>query len=191
MTQLSFFTLILLPAAKNVALHQPHFFIIMETERTALIHKKVIAMFEPIGIVRSSVTDKIDHDWGVVISQIVIDEPFADGLQGLEDFSHIIVVYHLNQAKFLREKHLVRHPQGRGDLPCVGIFSQRAKDRPNPIGITAAKLLSVHENIVEVQGLDAIDGTPVLDIKPYFPQYDLKNDARVPDWVNVLMKDYF
>ncbi|MCL2882777.1 MAG: tRNA (N6-threonylcarbamoyladenosine(37)-N6)-methyltransferase TrmO [Coriobacteriia bacterium] len=148
-------------------------------------------MFEPIGIVRSPVTNKVDHDWGAIISQVVIDEPFADGLQGLKDFSHIIVVYHLDQARFQPEEHLQRHPQEREDLPCVGIFSQRAKDRPNPIGITAVRLLSVHDNEVEVQGLDAIDGTPVLDIKPYFPQYDLKENAQVPDWVNVLMKDYF
>lgn len=148
-------------------------------------------MFAPIGVVKSPVTDKVDHDWGTVVSQIIIDESLADGLHGLEDFSHIIVVYHLDQAKFLREKHLLRHPQGREDLPCVGIFSQRAKDRPNPIGITAVKLLATHENIVEVQGLDAIDGTPVLDIKPYYPQYDLKKDALAPDWVNILMEGYF
>ena len=148
-------------------------------------------MFTPIGIIKSPVTDKVDHNWGAVISQIVINESLADGLCGLEDFSHIIVIYHLDQAKFLREKHLVRHPQGREDLPQVGIFSQRAKDRPNPIGITAVKLLSIDKNVIEVQGLDAIDGTPVLDIKPYYPQYDLKEDAQVPSWVDVLMTGYF
>lgn len=109
----------------------------------------------------------------------------------MDDFSHVIIIYHLNEAKFIAEKHLVRRPQGRQDMPNIGIFSQRAKDRPNAIGITAVKLLSVHKNTVKIQGLDAIDGTPVLDIKPYYPQYDLKTDAITPEWVNILMKNYF
>ena len=148
-------------------------------------------MFEIVGLVKSKVAEKIDHGWGGVISQIVINEDLQDGLKGLEDFSHIIVVYHLNEAKFIKEKHLVRCPQNRNDMPSVGIFSQRAKDRPNAIGVTSVKLLSIKHNIIEVQGLDAIDGTPVLDIKPYYPQYDLKENAVVPEWVNVLMKNYF
>ena len=146
--------------------------------------------FTPIGTIISPVTAKADHNWGEVISEIVINEDLADGLRGLEDFSHVIVVYHLNEAKFIPEKHIVRRPQGREDMPKVGIFAQRVKDRPNPIGITAVKLLSVDKNIVRVQGLDAIDGTPVLDIKPYYPQYD-RREATVPEWVDKLMKDYF
>ncbi len=148
-------------------------------------------MFEPIGFVKSAVAEKVDHSWGEVVSQIIIDEQLADGLKGLDGFSHVIVIYHLNQAKFVKEKHLQRRPQGRDDMPCVGIFSQRAKDRPNPIGITAVRILSVSGNTVEVRGLDAIDGTPVLDLKPYYPQYDRKDDATVPEWVDVLMNNYF
>ena len=148
-------------------------------------------MFEIIGTIKSGVTDKIDHNWGEVISEIIINEELKNGLKGLEDFSHIIVVYHLNEAKFIKEKHLTRRPQGRDDMPEVGIFSQRAKDRPNAIGVTSVKLLSIKQNIIEVQGLDAINGTPVLDIKPYYPQFDLKENAIVPEWVNILMKDYF
>jgi len=148
-------------------------------------------MFDPIGVVKSNMTEKVDYHWGGVISNIVISEFLADGLNGLQDFSHIIVVYHLNQANFLKEKHLVRRPQGSDDMPNVGIFAQRAKDRPNSIGVTAVKLLSINDNIIKVQGLDAIDGTPVLDIKPYYPKFDLKMDAIVPEWVDVLMRDYF
>ena len=148
-------------------------------------------MFNPIGIIKCDVTEKVDSNWGNISSQIIIDEHLTNGLMGLSDFSHIIVIYHLNQAKFIYEKHLSRKPQGRDDMPAAGIFSQRAKDRPNPIGITAVKLISVNENIIEVQGLDAINGTPVLDIKPYYPQFDLKENSIVPDWVNILMKDYF
>jgi len=155
------------------------------------MRKNEIILFEPIGFVKSNVIEKVDQNWGAVVSQIVINECLTDGLKRLDDFSHIIVVYHLNQAEFIKEKHIVRRPQGRDDMPNVGIFAQRAKDRPNPIGITAVKLLSVNENVIEVQGLDAINGTPVLDIKPYYPEYDLKTEATVPEWVRILMSGYF
>ena len=148
-------------------------------------------MFEPIGFVLSQAKEKTDHHWGSVRAQIVLHDDLADGLQGLEDFSHVIIVYHLHEARFVKERHLIRHPQDRADMPKIGIFSQRAKDRPNSIGITTVKLISVNQNILHVQGLDAIEGTPVLDIKPYYPQYDLKEEARVPQWVNRLMENYF
>lgn len=148
-------------------------------------------MFEPIGYVKSDSTEKVDHNWGDKASKIIINEDLANGLLGLETFSHIIVVYHLNEAKFIKEKHLQRRPQGRAELPVVGIFAQRAKDRPNHIGITAVQLVKVNGNVIEILGLDAIDGTPVLDIKPYYPQYDLKENAIVPEWVDVLMENYF
>lgn len=148
-------------------------------------------MFYPIGYVKSEAKKRVDHSWNEVISNIVINEELAMGLKGLSEFSHIIVVYHLNEANFIKEKHLIRRPQGRDDMPNIGIFSQRAKDRPNSIGVTTVKLISVNENTIKVKGLDAIDGTPILDIKPYYPQYDLRLDATVPEWVNTLMKDYF
>ena len=75
-------------------------------------------------------------------------------------------------------------------MPLVGIFSQRGKDRPNTIGVTAVEIISVEEQFITVRGLDAIDGTPVLDIKPYYPVFD-KREAVVPEWVNRLMEDYF
>ncbi|MCL2253451.1 MAG: tRNA (N6-threonylcarbamoyladenosine(37)-N6)-methyltransferase TrmO [Lachnospiraceae bacterium] len=148
-------------------------------------------MFEAIGTVKSNATEKVDHNWGDIVSEIIIKEELQIGLKGLEDFSHVIIIYHLSEASFIKEKHLTRKPQGRDDMPTVGIFSQRAKDRPNAIGVTSVKLLSIEQNIVKVQGLDAINGTPILDIKPYYPQYDMKENATVPEWVNVLMADYF
>jgi tRNA-Thr(GGU) m(6)t(6)A37 methyltransferase TsaA len=147
--------------------------------------------FEPVGYVKSPVTEKVDADWGEVVSEIILDDAFENGLTGLAGFSHAIIVYHLHEAKYIPEKHLVRRPQGRADMPEVGIFSQRVKDRPNPIGVTAVVILSAEGNTLRVRGLDAIDGTPVLDIKPYFPQYDLKADAMVPEWVDRLMQGYF
>ena len=147
--------------------------------------------FNPIGVVSNSVEEKKDVHWGNDVSKIIIDERFEQGLIGLSDFSHVIVVYFLDKAKFNIEKHLVRRPQGREDMPMIGILSQRAKDRPNPIGITSVELVEIDKNVITVKGLDAIDNTPILDIKPYYPEYDCKNKATVPQWVDRLMEHYF
>lgn len=147
--------------------------------------------FNSIGIVHNVVEIQKDTNWGKDISRIVVEETYEKGLTGLSDFSHILVVYYLDKANFDMEKHLIRRPQNREDMPMVGILSQRAKDRPNPIGITSVELVSVDKNIVSVKGLDAIDGTPVLDIKPYYPKYDCKGNATVPEWVTRLMENYF
>lgn len=146
---------------------------------------------ESIGIVKSSVIEGVDSNWGEVVSEIILDTQFAKGLKGLEEFSHAIIIFYMHQSSFNKENDLQRKPQGREDMPLVGIFSQRAKHRPNPIGITTAQILAVQDNILRVKGLDAIDGTPVLDIKPYFPQFDMKKEAKAPEWVGILMKDYF
>ncbi len=145
---------------------------------------------EPIGSVRSPVKEAIDENWGGVVSEIVIDEKYSSGLRGLSEFSHILVVFHMHRSSFDPVTDLVRRPQGREDMPLIGIFAQRAKHRPNPIGVTAVELVSVKGNIVKVRGLDAVDCTPVLDIKPYFTAYDRK-DARAPSWVDELMRNYF
>jgi tRNA-Thr(GGU) m(6)t(6)A37 methyltransferase TsaA len=144
-----------------------------------------------IGRVESPVTEQSDRDWGRVISRIVVEPAYADGLRGLEAFSHALVVTYLHQAAFDPARDLVRRPRGLATMPEVGIFAQRAKDRPNPLGITAVRITAVGPGWVEVAGLDAIDGTPVLDVKPYYPQYDLVPDARVPAWVGELMRGYF
>ena len=145
---------------------------------------------EPIGHVSSPVKEGVDEDWGDVVSEIVIDERLIAGLRGLSDFSHILVIFHMHMSSFDPATDLVRRPQGRADLSPVGIFAQRAKHRPNPIGVTAVELIGVDGGIVRVKGLDAIDGTPILDLKPYFPAYD-RRDARTPSWVNELMRNYF
>lgn len=145
---------------------------------------------KPIGFVKCEVKNKKDESWGQNVSSILLNEEYFGGLKGLEDFSHAIILYYLDQANFEKEKHLQRRPQNRVDMPLVGIFSQRAKDRPNQIGMTSVKIESVMENCLIVQGLDAIDGTKILDIKPYYPMYD-KKESKVPSWVETLMKGYF
>jgi tRNA-Thr(GGU) m(6)t(6)A37 methyltransferase TsaA len=144
-----------------------------------------------IGTVRSAAVDAIDEGWGEVESAIHVDEEFARGLDGIEQFSHVLVVFWMHEAEFKAERDLVRRPRGRRDMPEAGIFAQRARHRPNPIGITAVRLLGREGNVVRVRGLDAIDGTPVLDIKPYVPVYDRVGDAVVPAWMDALMEGYF
>jgi tRNA-Thr(GGU) m(6)t(6)A37 methyltransferase TsaA len=145
----------------------------------------------PIGYVTSPITDKVDENWGDVISRIVLKPDYAEALSGLEGFSHAIILTYLHQAHYEKQKHLKRRSRELENMPKVGIFSQRAKDRPNPIGITAVKIVSVGHNYLEVKGLDVIDSTPVLDIKPYFPQYDRIESPTVPEWVDNLMDKYF
>ena len=103
----------------------------------------------------------------------------------------MLVVALLHGASFDPTRHLVRRPRGLADMPELGIFAQRAKDRPNPLGVTVVALVSVDEDGVTVRGLDAIDGTPILDLKPYFPEFDAAERARVPEWVGRLMRGYF
>ena len=146
---------------------------------------------ESIGTVKSPVKEGVDEGWGGVVSEIHLEERYAPGLAGLNEFSHILVVFYMHQSTFDEGDHLQRRPQGRQDMPHNGIFAQRAKHRPNPIGVTAVELLVVRGNIITVRGLDAIDGTPVLDVKPYFPVYDCRVEARTPGWVDKLMKGYF
>jgi len=146
---------------------------------------------EPIGFVRNEVLYPHNYEWGEEISEIIVNEEYTKGLIGLEEFTHAIIVFYMHKASFNEERHLVRHPQEREDLPKIGIFAQRARHRPNPIGITAVKIISVEGNILTVKGLDAINETPVLDIKPYFLDFDKREDIDTPEWVQEIMKNYF
>lgn len=146
---------------------------------------------EPIGVVRSPVSEAVDENWGQVVSEIHLSEDFAPGLTGIGEFSHVLVLFLMHEATFDEARHLIRRQRDREDMPLTGIFAQRARHRPNPIGVTAVRLLEVHGNVLRVQGLDAIDGTPVLDIKPYLPAFDRVESPTVPEWVNRLMEGYF
>ena len=147
---------------------------------------------QAIGVVRTPVHEAVDTNWGKVISELHIDPQYAAGLDGLSDWSHIIVIFHMHETSFDPERHLVRRPRERDDMPELGIFAQRARHRPNLIGISAVKLMGVEGDIVRVRGLDAIDGTPILDIKPYAPIYDgVQQEPLIPAWFFRLMQGYF
>lgn len=147
--------------------------------------------FLAVGTVRSSVREPVDQGWGAVESVIELDPAYHGALRGLEDFSHAVIVCLLHRARYRPELHRVRRPRGQADMPEVGIFAQRAKDRPNPIGLTTVEIVAVGQDRLTVRGLDAVDGTPVLDIKPYFPVYDRVESPRFPEWVGRLMRGYF
>jgi tRNA-Thr(GGU) m(6)t(6)A37 methyltransferase TsaA len=147
---------------------------------------------EPIGVVVGGRADPVDDDWGAVEATIAVDERFdASSLDGLADFSHLEVVYcfHLVEPSSITTER--RHPRGNSHWPEVGIFAQRAKGRPNRIGVTVCDLLGVEGRDVHVRGLDAIDGTPVLDIKPYLREFAPRGEVREPEWAAELMRDYW
>ena len=147
-------------------------------------------LMHQVATVENSVKTPTDDSWGSVISKIELMPGFSGALKGLEEFSHALIVFHMHEATYQPTEHLQRHPRERSDLPLMGIFAQRGKHRPNAIGITAVEIVSVVDDVLEVRGLDAIDGTPVLDIKPYVPWFD-RRDAKTPSWMADLMADYF
>jgi tRNA (adenine37-N6)-methyltransferase len=140
----------------------------------------------PIGVVRNSVKDPQPpgFDWNAVTARIVIRPELADGLLGLDTYSHLKVIFwpHLVPSEVIGSKHRL-HPRDDPQNPLQGILATRSQIRFNPILVTSVPLLSIKENVLSVRGLDAINGTPVLDIKPYFPHFDSVPEARVPDWV--------
>jgi tRNA (adenine37-N6)-methyltransferase len=146
---------------------------------------------KPIGIVGNSRTDiaLTDH-WGAVTSTITVDERFGeDCLLGLADFSHVEVLFVFHQTTE-RPDYRPRRPRGREDLPEVGVFADRGPRRPNRIGVTTCKIISAKGRELEVLGLDAVTGTPVVDIKPVMTEFQ-PADVRQPEWVGRLMTDYF
>lgn len=136
--------------------------------------------------------ETIDDDWGGVEAVIVLDDRFPDdALAGLADFSHVEVIFVFDQVDEATVTVGARHPRGRTDWPLVGIFAQRGKNRPNRIGLTVCEVVSVVGREVRVRGLDAVDGTPVLDLKPYLREFAPRGDIRQPAWVSELMAEYW
>jgi tRNA-Thr(GGU) m(6)t(6)A37 methyltransferase TsaA len=136
-----------------------------------------------IGVAKNHEQDHFGG-WNKVVTDLVMNEEYKEALEGLEDYSHLIVVYWMHEVTTCDIRKV---PQGKiGDVPEVGIFACRCPQRPNPIGITTVQIISIKDNIITVKGLDVIENTPILDIKPYTPQYDEIQKAKVPDWVSKL-----
>ncbi len=136
-----------------------------------------------IGVVRNEVKQPLRHGWREIVSDIVVNSNLTEALDNLDEFSHIIVLYWMHQLPAGKQLSLKVHPMGKPELPLVGRFATRSPNRPNPVGQATVRLLERRGNILKVKGLDAIDGTPVIDIKPYIPGYDSASDAKAPPWI--------
>ena len=144
-----------------------------------------------VGIVRSSRSTPEDDSWDEETSHIELTAPFdKQSLLGLADFSHCIVVYVFDKATW-DDSNMSRHPRGNKNWPEVGIFAQRTRDRPNRLGVTVCRILDLKNSTVRVAGLDAIDGTPVVDIKPWMVEFGPRGEAFQPSWSTELMEDYW
>jgi tRNA (adenine37-N6)-methyltransferase len=150
-------------------------------------------VMRPIGTVRGGRSEPIDDEWATVTSRVELDPDVLEesATAGLEAFSHVDVVYVFDRVDPTLVCTGERHPRGRTDWPSVGILAQRAKDRPNRIGVTTCELVGVDGYVVELRGLDAVDGTPVLDVKPHMSGFDPRGAVREPAWATELMEDYW
>jgi tRNA-Thr(GGU) m(6)t(6)A37 methyltransferase TsaA len=146
---------------------------------------------QPIATVKNSRTVPIDDHWETIVAEIELAENVpTEAFESISDFSHLEIIYYLDKVK---NEDIVfsGRPRGNPNYPLVGIFGQRKKDRPNKIGLATVELLEHHGRTIKVKFLDAIDGTPVLDIKPVFREFQAKTEIRQPVWVSDLMKNYW
>ena len=151
------------------------------------MYSQAEVILKPIGVVRTTaVGDEVKDK--TRISHIVIHSELAEALDGINGFSNLFVLFWLHKIPDEQRKTLKVYPRGRKDLPLLGIFATRTMLRPNPVGLTLVELVKVEGNVLTVRGLDAFDGTPVLDIKP-FDSWDNAETAKVPDWWTKLKKE--
>jgi len=153
---------------------------------------KTIAMI-PVGTVRSTRKLAEDDNWDAEQVYVELDaaEFSAEALMGVSDFSHVEILFHMNQVEAAKVEKTARHPRNNPDWPKVGIFAQRGKNRPNQIGTTICRVLRVEGHKLHVEGLDAIDGSPVLDIKPWVQEFAPRGSVFQPRWISELMEKYW
>ena len=146
----------------------------------------------PIATVRGGRRDPVDDHWEGVEATIELDPSLpADSLLGLDGFSHLDVVYVFDRVDTASIVTGARHPRGNTAWPRVGIFAQRAKARPNRLGVSTCRIVSVGHRTIRVAGLDAVDGTRVLDIKPHMVEMGPRSEVREPEWARELMEHYW
>jgi tRNA (adenine37-N6)-methyltransferase len=148
-------------------------------------------ILQPVATVKNSRTEPIDDHWETIIADIELaDHIPTEAFDNICDFSHLEIIYFFDKVK---KDDIVfsGRPRGNPNYPLVGIFGQRKKDRPNTIGLATVELLEHNGRTIKVKFLDAIDGTPVLDIKPVFKEFQPKSAIRQPIWVGDLMNHYW
>jgi len=147
----------------------------------------------PIGTVHSTRTAPEDDHWDAVVSSIELDPSrfTVDALAGLETFSHVEVVYLFDRVDAAKIETGARRPRNNPAWPLVGIFAQRGKNRPNRLGTTICRIDRVEGLLLHVTGLDAVDGTPVLDLKPWVREFGPRGEVRQPEWMTELMAAYW
>ena len=147
---------------------------------------------EPIGHVIGGRRETQDDRWGAERCVIELASRFgAESLAGLADFSHLEVIYCFHLVPDAEIETGARHPRGRADWPLVGIFAQRGKGRPNRLGVSRCRLRGIEGTRLTVEGLDAVDGTPVLDLKPYMREFGPRGAVTQPPWATELMSLYY
>ncbi|OGO02582.1 MAG: tRNA (N6-threonylcarbamoyladenosine(37)-N6)-methyltransferase TrmO [Chloroflexi bacterium RBG_13_54_8] len=135
-----------------------------------------------IGHVKNDINGPMRDGWDAVVSEIVLRADLEEATEGLEQFSHIVVAFWMHRVPQGESVTAKVHPRGRQDLPLVGLFATRAPSRPNPIGISEVALMERCQNVLRVKGLDTVNGTPIVDIKPYLPGEHI-GGATFPEWV--------
>ena len=146
-----------------------------------------------VGIVRSSRKVLADDNWDAETARIELDisEFSGEALAGIEDFSHVEVLFYMDQVAPDKIEKSARHPRNNPNWPKVGIFAQRGKNRPNQIGTTISRILKLEGYTLHVGGLDAVDGTPVLDLKPWVAEFAPRGSVFQPAWISELMRGYW
>ncbi|PFE03150.1 tRNA (N6-threonylcarbamoyladenosine(37)-N6)-methyltransferase TrmO [Bacillus cereus] len=147
---------------------------------------------QPIAFVHNERKMIMDDEWGDVQSLITLTDAYAEeSIQGIESFSHIEVIFYFHKVKDEQIQYSARHPRNNKEYPKVGIFAQRGKNRPNRLGATIAKVVRREGKSIVVEGLDAIDGTPILDIKPVMREFVPNDGITQPEWATNIMKEYW
>jgi tRNA (adenine37-N6)-methyltransferase len=147
----------------------------------------------PVGAVRSTRKKVEDDNWDSERARVELDASQFDetAFAGLSEFSHVEVMFYMDQVEPSKIETGARHPRNNVGWPAVGIFARRGKNRPNRIGTTICRILSVEGRVLNVEGLDAVDGTPVLDIKPWVAEFAPRGAEFQPKWISELMQRYW
>ncbi len=147
---------------------------------------------QPIGYVKNDIEQIADDQWKGTISNIILSkEMHPQALQGLDEFSHAMILFYMDQVADEKAVSKYRHPRNNSSLPLLGTFAQRNKSRPNKIGLSTVKIHAVEGQCLQVLELDAVNGTPILDIKPYMAAFGARGPVFEPEWVEQIMSKYW